>query len=162
MSITTLPTILLQIFCKIIFIFKVIVKSVIDPDDNFTHVIHTRVPSGDCYKIPLWSTAQVRVPLGSPQTWQESMIRFFDESARFSSFDYAQQDVAWDIAVLNLSSVEATFVQSPRMPRFLKIIWTLPCWYSLDSSRWVLSDEYPCTRVLIIFQVFESFCIGQN
>ena len=47
MSITTLPTILLQISFEIIFIFKVFVKSVIDPDDNFTHMIHTRVPSGD-------------------------------------------------------------------------------------------------------------------
>ena len=30
---------------------------------------------------------------------------------------------------------------------------TLPCWYSLESSRWVLSDEYPCARVQSFFSV---------
>ena len=35
MLIRTLRTILLQIFCKIISYFKVIVKSILDPDDNF-------------------------------------------------------------------------------------------------------------------------------
>ena len=60
----------------------------------------------------------------------------------------------------NPSNTEATVVQ--RTQRFLKIIWTLPCWYSLDSSRWVLSDEYPCVRVSVILQYFfASFCIGQ-
>ena len=34
MSIRTLPTTLLQIFCKIILISKVIIKSIIDADDN--------------------------------------------------------------------------------------------------------------------------------
>ena len=34
MSIKTLTTTLLQIFCNAIFTFKEIVKSVIDPDDN--------------------------------------------------------------------------------------------------------------------------------
>ena len=34
-----------------------------------------------------------------------------------------------------------------------------PCWYSLDSSRWALSDEYPFARGWIIFQVF---CIISN
>ena len=27
-------------------------------------------------------------------------------------------------------------------------------WYSLDSSRWVLSDEYPFTMVSVIFRMF--------
>ena len=31
---------------------------------------------------------------------------------------------------------------------------TLSCWYSWDSSRWALSDEYPCARVSIVFQFF--------
>ena len=44
----------------------------------------------------------------------------------------------------------------------LKTIQTLSCWYSLDSSRWVLSDECPCARVSVIFQCFfASFCVGQ-
>ena len=37
---------------------------------------------------------------------------------------------------------------------FSKTILTLSCWYSLDSSRWVLSNDYPCARVSVIFQVF--------
>ena len=35
MSISTLPTTLLQIFCEIILNFKVIVKGSIDPEDKF-------------------------------------------------------------------------------------------------------------------------------
>ena len=31
---------------------------------------------------------------------------------------------------------------------------TLLCWYSLENSRWVVSDEYPCVRVSVIFQLF--------
>ena len=27
------------------------------------------------------------------------------------------------------------------------------CWYSLDNSSWVLSEEYPCTRISVIFHV---------
>ena len=38
MSIRILSTTLLQIFCKKIPNFKVIVKSIIDPDDNFQRV----------------------------------------------------------------------------------------------------------------------------
>ena len=37
------------------------------------------------------------------------------------------------------------------MQTFLKTIVTLSQWYSLDSSRWVLSDEYPHARVPVIF-----------
>ena len=37
----------------------------------------------------------------------------------------------------NPSNAQTTFVQSTRMQRFLKIIQTLSCWYSLDSSQWV-------------------------
>ena len=63
---------------------------------------------------------------------------------------------------LNTSYAEATFVQNTRPQRFLKTIETLSCWYSLDSSRQVLSDEYPFTRVSIIFfMFFASFCNGQ-
>ena len=59
-------------------------------------------------------------------------------------------------AVLNPSIAEATFFQSTRMQRFLKAIQTLSHWYSLNSSRWVLSDEYPFARVSVIFL---GFCI---
>ena len=34
-------------------------------------------------------------------------------------------------------------------------------WYSLDSSHWALSDEYPYARVPVIFRLFASFCYGQ-
>ena len=49
------------------------------------------------------------------------------------------------------SNAGATFIQSTRTQRFLK---TLSCWYSLESSHWVLSDEYPHARVSVIFQLF--------
>ena len=62
---------------------------------------------------------------------------------------------------INPANAEATFVKSTRMQKSLKIIETLSCWYSLDSSWWVLSDEYPSARVSVIFRFFGSFCIGQ-
>ena len=40
MSIRILSTTLFQIFCKIILNFKVIVKSIIDPDGNFQEGTH--------------------------------------------------------------------------------------------------------------------------
>ena len=49
---------------------------------------------------------------------------------------------------------EVTFAQSTRVQRSLKTILTLSCWYSLDSSHRVLSDEYPYAWVLVIFQGF--------
>ena len=52
---------------------------------------------------------------------------------------------------LNLAYAEATFVQSTRIQRFLI---TLSCWYLLESSHLVLSDEYPYARVSVIFQFF--------
>ena len=42
MPIRTLPTTVLQIFCKIILTFEVIVISIIDPDNNFwmnSHIV---------------------------------------------------------------------------------------------------------------------------
>ena len=45
---------------------------------------------------------------------------------------------------------------------FLKIIETLSCWYSLGSSRWVLSDENPCVRVSVIFQVLCIISYGPD
>ena len=53
--------------------------------------------------------------------------------------------------LLNLSNAEATFIQSARMKIFLKTILTLSCWYSLDSSCWILSDEYPFARLSVIY-----------
>ena len=49
----------------------------------------------------------------------------------------------------NPSNADATFIQST-------MILTLSSWYSLDSPRRVLSNEYPmpCARVPVIFLVF--------
>ena len=55
---------------------------------------------------------------------------------------------------VNPSNDEATFVQSTRTQCVLKTISTQSCWSPLDSSRVVLSDEYPYARISVIFQVF--------
>ena len=34
------------------------------------------------------------------------------------------------------------------------IVLTLSCWFSLESSHWVLSDEYPFAMVSVISQLF--------
>ena len=62
--------------------------------------------------------------------------------------------------LVNPPNAEATFVQSRRTQRCLKIIWTLSLWYSLDYC-WVLSYEYPYARVSVIFRGFALFYIGQ-
>ena len=53
-------------------------------------------------------------------------------------------------AMINPSNAKATFVQSATMQRLLLTIKTLSYWYSFESSRWVLSNEYPFARVLVI------------
>ena len=52
-------------------------------------------------------------------------------------------DFFWMKININPSNAETTFIQSTRMQLFWKNIYTLSCCYSLDSSRWVRSDEYP-------------------
>ena len=42
-----------------------------------------------------------------------------------------------------------------------KIILTLSCWYSLESSRWVLSDEYPFAMVSWFLSFSSSFRVDQ-
>ena len=54
---------------------------------------------------------------------------------------------------INPFTAKAAFVQRARM-QWLKTIETLSCWYSLESSQWVLSDEYPFAMVSVIFQLF--------
>ena len=49
-----------------------------------------------------------------------------------------------------------------RMQIFLKTIETLSCWYSLENSRRVLSDDYPFARVSSIFQDFYIILYWQN
>ena len=55
---------------------------------------------------------------------------------------------------LNPPNAENTFVQSTRMQDSWKNIETLSSWYSFESSRRVLSDEYPFARVSVIFPGF--------
>ena len=55
---------------------------------------------------------------------------------------------------INPFNAVATFVQSTKTQTLLKNAETLSCWYPLDSSHEVLSDEYPFARVSIIFQFF--------
>ena len=43
------------------------------------------------------------------------------------------------------------FYPKHKVQRFLKSIETLSCWYLLDSSRWVLLNEYPFARVSVSF-----------
>ena len=66
------------------------------------------------------------------------------------------------ILVLNPFNAEASFVQSTRTQRSLKTLLTLSSWYSLNSSRQVISDEYPFARCSVIFQVFYNFLYRPN
>ena len=71
------------------------------------------------------------------------------------SFAYATSRV-------NPFNSEASFVQCTKKQKIMKIVLNQSCWYSLDSSRIVLSDEYPFARVSVISKGFShQFCIGQ-
>ena len=52
----------------------------------------------------------------------------------------------------------ATFVLSTRIQRILK---TLSYWYASDSSRLVLSDEYPYARVSVQSFFFDNFVLAK-
>ena len=60
---------------------------------------------------------------------------------------------------LNPSNAETTFLQSTRMQDSWKNIETLSSWYSFESSRRVLSDEYPFARVSVISCFFCIFFV---
>ena len=64
--------------------------------------------------------------------------------------------------IYNPSNAKASFVQSTRIHIFLKTILTLSCWYPLNSSHWVLSNEYPWVRVSDIFHLFCIILYCQN
>ena len=70
--------------------------------------------------------------------------------------------VAWCYMIIIIMALLLSVPFNPSNPesnkrqRFLKTIETLSCSFSLDSSRALLSDEYPCARVSVIFQ---GFCI---
>ena len=54
---------------------------------------------------------------------------------------------------VNTSAAKVTFIQCTKKQRNMKIILTLSCWYSLESSCWALSDEYPFAMVSVISQL---------
>ena len=64
--------------------------------------------------------------------------------------------------IFNPSNAETNFVQRTRMQDSWKTIETLSSWYSFESSRQVLSDEYPFARVSVIFRVFCIFLYWPN
>ena len=92
-----------------------------------------------------------------PCAWVSGFLHHF-VLAKFatSSIRVVEKSLEWylTLPMLKLNSSKA------QEQRFLKNIYTLSCWYLLDSSRWALSDKYQCARVSVIFQVFASFCIG--
>ena len=55
---------------------------------------------------------------------------------------------------INPTDAEATLSQGTTMQS-----WS--CWYSLDSSKWVLSDEYPYDRVSVIFSFLPHFLLSK-
>ena len=57
----TKPTTLLQIFCKMILISKVIVKSILDPDDNFCMSINGLTTVRGMYACGALSTQELTV-----------------------------------------------------------------------------------------------------
>ena len=60
---------------------------------------------------------------------------------------------------VNPFNAETSFVRGTRTQRSLKIIWSLSCGYSLESSHWVITYEYPFARVSVIFQPLSHYFV---
>ena len=70
----------------------------------------------------------VRVKLvGICSPWDRAWMAQFEQSQKWPDPMVS--------SLVNPSNAEATFVYSTRTQRFLTTILTLPCWYSLESSR---------------------------
>ena len=64
---------------------------------------------------------------------------------------------------LNPFNAEATFIKGTiTQILFLKTFEILSCWNSLESSCWILSDEYPFARASVIFQLFRILFYQPN
>ena len=63
---------------------------------------------------------------------------------------------------LTLSMLRLLSSKILKKQKSLKTIQTLSCWYSFESSHWVLSDEYPFARVSVIFQHFLQQILWSN
>ena len=57
---------------------------------------------------------------------------------------------------INPCDAESNLVQSTISQKCFIIISTLSCWYLFESSHRTLSDEYPCSRVPVIFKHFST------
>ena len=80
------------------------------------------------------------------------LVRLLFDSTRHCRFGF-------QVSSLNPYNADATFIQRTRTQRFLKTIKTLSCWYSFESSRRVLSYEYPFARVSVIFRVLLHYFV---
>ena len=65
-------------------------------------------------------------------------------------------------SLLAFSIIRLLLSKAQGRKKSLKTILTRSCWYSLDSSRWALSDEYLCARVSVIMQVFSIILYCPN
>ena len=65
-----------------------------------------------------------------------------------------------DPLILNPSAVEVIFVQCTKKQKQYEIILTLSCWYSLEHSCRVLSDEYPFGMVSVNLSFLSSFHVN--
>ena len=65
---------------------------------------------------------------------------------RFAKIQFYREN-----SILSMLRILSSMAQKQKL---MKIIWILSCWYSLESSRWVLTYEYPCARVSVTLQYF--------
>ena len=154
---------LIQIFRKNIFESQVITKSIIDPDDTYV-ILQSRSYYTQLKTVwRLWRYLLMQRMLRKIfegemllRKLQTTLLHLFYKTI------FESQVIAKSImdpgnnfrGTLNPSNTNTTFVQRIRTQRFLKTIQTLSCWYSLDSSRWELSDEYPWARISVVVHCF--------
>ena len=63
-------------------------------------------------------------------------------------------DPTYMVIGINPSNAETTLVKNTKTQRFLKNFLTLSCWYSLDSSHWILSRWAPICHGFSKFSMF--------
>ena len=73
-------------------------------------------------------------------------------------------EISYSLQWLSLTLPMLTLISSihARTQRFSQSILTLSCWYTLESSRKILSDKYPFARVSVICNIFRIILYWPN
>ena len=98
--------------------------------------IHTHICIVSSLSFCIWRSAKRWIIPNCFTQWRRMTVQTKGENLQHASRPAKETRI-------NPSNSKAILVQRTRMQRSLKTILIRSCWYLLESSRRVLSDEYP-------------------